>query len=150
MDYKNNLQMIKRPDLMKNELYQVVGGNLLDKPTGGEKFRYFFKRAFGFFGRMAGGFGWLLGPLGGLIGSSLYQLGGLSERSADKQMAKKYQDMQVSDQLMANSPFMGATPGLSMSDGPMIENFNSDGLAKERSQTFGLRSEAASAAIRGM
>ena len=157
MDFvNNNVKLNQNRNLLKNEWVPVVGGNRLDKPTFGEKFKYFFKRAFGFLGRLAGGLGSLFGPLGGLIGGTAYRLGQWSDRSADKQHAKKWQDMSVSEQvLQMNSPFQGAAPGFgdvqTMDMGqPSINNFNTDGLYQERAKTFGLRSEAAGQAIKEM
>ncbi len=150
---KNSIGMGSSNEMLKNEWTPVVGGNRLDKPTFGEKFRYFCKRAFGFVGKLAGGLGWLFGPLGGLVGNTLYQLGGMTDRSANKQMVKKYDDMQVSEQLLAGSMFQGITPGfgnMNPTGGPGIQNFNTDGLYQERSNSFSLRSMAAGEAIQGM
>ncbi|MBL7686215.1 MAG: hypothetical protein JNK65_09325 [Deltaproteobacteria bacterium] len=82
------------PDILKMEYRQVVGGNVLEKPTFGEKFKMFAAKAGGFLGRIAGAVLPFFGPLG-MVGSvAAYGLSRFSQGAVDKMYAKRQMNAQ--------------------------------------------------------
>ncbi len=73
MDSSNNtnLQTI-RPDVMRYEYRQAVGGNALDKPTGGEKFKRFLGKLLSWGSSIGSVVGSFFGPIGMAASAGLY------------------------------------------------------------------------------
>jgi hypothetical protein len=77
------------PDMVRVEYRQVVGGNALDKPTFGEKFKMFMAKAGSFLGRIAGAIGPFFGPFGMVGSAAAYGIQRFSDRAIGNMQAKR-------------------------------------------------------------
>jgi len=99
------------PDVLRTEYRQVVGGNLLDKPTFGEKFKMALAKVGSFFGRMAGAVLPFFGPLGMVGSSAAYGIQRLSENAIQKMQAKREYSAALDAQSTSLSGAAFWTPG---------------------------------------
>ncbi|GEM_PF-2133294 len=105
------------PDVLRTEYRQVVGGNLLDKPTFGEKFKIFLAKAGSFFGRIAGAVLPFFGPLGMVGSSAAYGIQRFSEGAMAKMQAKREYSALMDSQSTALSGASFWTPGFNTMGG---------------------------------
>ncbi len=108
------------PDVLRSEYRQVVGGNLLDKPTFGEKFKMALAKVGSFFGRMAGAVLPFFGPLGMVGSSAAYGIQRLSENAMQKMQAKREYSAALDAQSTALSGAGFWTPGYSQASVPVM------------------------------
>ncbi len=108
------------PDVLRTEYRQVVGGNLLDKPTFGEKFKMALAKVGSFFGRMAGAILPFFGPLGMVGSSAAYGIQRLSENAIQKMQAKREYSAALDAQSNSLSGASFWTPGFNSASVPTM------------------------------
>src|SRR4030095_15983128 len=77
------------PDQVGFEYRAAVGGNLLDRPTFGEKFKMFMAKMGGILGKIGGAIGPFFGPFGMVCSQLGYGLRRYSDRAAANMQAKR-------------------------------------------------------------
>ena len=77
------------PDMVKYEYHQIVGGNALDKPTFGERFKMALAKVGSIFGRIAGAIGPFFGPFGMIGSAAAYGVQRFSDRAIAGMQAKR-------------------------------------------------------------
>ncbi len=146
-----------QPDVLKYEYRQVVGGNALDKPTFGARFKTALLKGLGFLGRIGGAVAPFLGPLGVPLGAGMY---GMS-RVSDGLLGRMYQKRAQESAMDAQAAQMGSNPqvytpgwdgaGGAMNSDPQIQWApSSRGYEKEIMQTLGNSEGARSSAIQNI
>lgn len=88
-DFDSGLPPINPPDIMKVEYRQVVGGNLLDKPTFGERFKVIMAKVGSFIGGMAGKILPFLGPFGMVGSAAAYGIQKFTQGKLDQWQTQK-------------------------------------------------------------
>ncbi len=99
------------PDVLRTEYRQVVGGNLLDKPTFGEKFKMALAKVGSFFGRIAGAVLPFFGPLGMAGSAAAYGIQNFSDNAVQKMQAKRQYSAALDAQADSMSGADFWTPG---------------------------------------
>jgi len=102
-DFDSGLPPINPPDIMRMEYRQVVGGNLLDKPTFGEKLKSFFAKMGTFITGIAGKILPFFGPFGMVGSAAAYGLQKFTQSKLDQWEAKKQYNASLDDQAAAIS-----------------------------------------------
>jgi hypothetical protein len=80
------------PDMVKLEYRQIVGGNALDKPTFGERFKMALAKIGSIFGKIAGAIGPFFGPFGMVGSAAAYGIQRFSDRAISNMQAKRQND----------------------------------------------------------
>jgi len=92
MSVSNNNLPIIRPDAMRYEFRQVVGGNALDKPTSGEKFKRFFAKLVSWGSGIGSAVARFFGPIGMAASAGLYGVKSFADRATARMDEKRAQD----------------------------------------------------------
>lgn len=101
------------PDVLRTEYRQVVGGNALDKPTFGERFKMALAKFGSIFGKIAGAVAPFFGPFG-MIGSQVaYGLSRFSDGAMAKMQAKRENQANLDAQASQLNPANFFAPGFS-------------------------------------
>ncbi|MBF0493132.1 MAG: hypothetical protein HQM15_10175 [Deltaproteobacteria bacterium] len=80
------------PDVMRFEYRQVVGGNALDKPTAGEKFKRFLAKFVSWGSAIGSIVGKFFGPIGMAASAGLYGAKKLADGAVARMDNKRAQD----------------------------------------------------------
>src|SRR4030095_14830505 len=107
------------PDMVRIEYRAAVGGNALDKPTFGEKFKMFMAKMGSILGKIGGAIGPFFGPFGMVGSAASYGLSRFSDRMVANMQAKRQAS---ADMDLASSSLTGQASG-SIS-APGFESFN--------------------------
>ncbi len=136
------MDMQRSPTVNTNSFRMVQGGSLLDKPTFGETFMLGLKKFGAFFGRIGAKIASFFPGFGTLASAGLYGVSELAERSYQKQMTNRMNNLAL-DEAAAQMNFQALTPGFGMIDGPIGTPSASDGLDLQKLDTVLLREGAA-------
>jgi len=135
------------PDTLRLEFRQVTGGNALDKPTFGEKFKMAMAKVGGFLGRLGSVLGPMFGPWGMVGSAAAYGLQRFSEGAVNRMYEKKaYQasrDAQ-SDQVNISQMF---TPGFEMQGSGQNPAWSSGGFQNQGYQILNNKVQATAIAV---
>jgi len=124
-DFDAGLPPINPPDIMRVEYRQVVGGNLLDKPTFGEKFKSFLAKMGTFVTGIAGKILPFFGPFG-MVGSTVaYGLQKFTQGKLDQWQAQKQYNASIDSQAAAISNQPMIAPGFGGFDVASNDSSNS-------------------------
>jgi hypothetical protein len=102
-DFDSGLPPINPPDIMRVEYRQVVGGNLLDKPTFGERLKSVLAKVGTFLGGIAGKILPFFGPFGMVGSAAAYGLQKFTQGKLDQWQAKKQYEASLDQQAAAVS-----------------------------------------------
>jgi hypothetical protein len=132
-----------------NAFRMVQGGNLLDKPTFGEKFMLGLKKFGAFFGRIAARVASFFPGFGTIASAGLYGVSDLAERAYQKQLGDKMNSLAL-DEAASQMDFQAITPGFGMFGSPGGSGGTgggspgpADGLELQKLETVYLREGAA-------
>jgi len=105
------------PDMVKPEFRAAVGGNALDRPTFGEKFKMFMAKMGSIIGKIGGAIGPFFGPFGMVGSAASYGLSRFSDRMAANMLAKRQAnaDLDLAASSMAGQGTAGVAPGFDFS-----------------------------------
>lgn len=110
------------PDVLRMEFRQIVGGNALDKPTAGQRFKMALAKAFSFFGGVGGLVSSFFGPMGMVASAGLYGLKRLSDGAIGRMQTKQAQqaNLDQSTASLGNANF--AAPGFNWNVDPGVSS----------------------------
>jgi len=126
----------------------VTGGNLLDKPTFGEKFMMGLKKFGSIFCKIGGKIASFFPGWGTIASAALYGVGDMSEKAYQKQVGDRMNNLALDEQA-ANSSFGMITPGFGQfgtppgAAQPGVAPAPSDGLEMQKLDTVIMREGAA-------